>query len=196
VFKFDKEYPSKVVATSLISIVPDYRCDPMVWTPGLKEFQTRRVFIVCSVNRRGRNTFRFYPLNKQTDKAPPAFVVVPHDSPYIKDTTTHIVFDHKNFKIIRPLKAVYYKAKWALDRGELDWLPGNLLTLVKHCYFKDLIDDSFIENVEREFEKLEKMLARAEGNNFQGETEVCIRKAYKLCEKIFAKIKKEVDEYV
>lgn len=139
---------------------------------------------------------RFYPLQKRADKAPPVFVLVGNNSIYIENPTTHIVFDHKNFKIIRPLKAVYYKTKWALKQGELDWLPGNLLTLVKHCYFKDIINDDFIAEVEKEFGRLESILARAEGSNYQGEVDVCVRKAYGLCEKIFQKIKKEVKNYV
>jgi|GEM_PF-3481847 len=191
-FKFDHENPSKVVATATVPIVPDHLCDPMVWTPELKEFQTRRVFIVCTVNRRGRSVFRFYPLNKREDKAPPAFVIVGHDSPYLEDPTTHKVFEHKNFMIIRPLQAVYYKAKWALDRGDMDWLPANLLTLIKHCYFNDLVDDSFIDEAEKQFLKLENILHRAEKTSFEKEAEVCIKKAFSLCEKIFNKIKEVV----
>ena len=195
-FRFDHDRPQKVVATASIPIYPDHRTTPMIWTPGLVEFQARRVFILCTVNQRGRQSMRFYPLQKKAGKAPPAFVVVKHDSPYVENPTTHVVFDHSNFKIIRPLKAVYYKARWAMERGELDWLPGNLLTLIKHCYFKDLIDDEFIGEVEKEFGRLENILARANGSDFQGEVDVCIRKAYILCEKIFQKITKEVKNYV
>jgi len=187
-FNFDKEKPSKFVATSLISIDSDKYCSPMVWTPGFQQVVSRRVYVVCSVNRNGYNSFRVYPLNRKKDKAPPAFVIVSRESKYAKDPYTHIVFEHKNFVVTRPLIAVYYKAKWALDKKILDILPGNLLTLVKHCYFKDLISDDFIEEAEKEFERLEKVLARA-NSPYYGEVQASIDRSYKICQKIFSKVK-------
>lgn len=195
-FKFDRDNPSKIVATSLIPIVPCHSTHTMIWTPGLKEFYTRRVFLIFTLNKKGRQVIRFYPLQKRKDKAPPAFAVVPNNSPYLDKKTTHLCFNHQNFKIIRPIRAVYYKTKWALDNQNLDYLPANLLTLLKHCYFTDLVEDEFINEMESKFEKLEKIIAKAENNSEEEEIDTALRIALSLCRQIFdritEKIKKEV----
>lgn len=193
-FTFDKENPSKIVATSLLPIEPDWRCNPLVWTAELKPVQTRRVFIVCSVTRAGKQSFRFYNLRKDPAKPPPAFVVVPNDSKWLKDPLTHVCYRHSRFSIIRPLKAVFYKTKFALKRGDMDWLPANLLTLVKHCYFHNVIGDNFIDKIEQKFDRIDKMIARAMSSNFDAEVDACVRQAYNLSASIFKIITQRLDE--
>jgi len=192
-FVFDKENPSKIVATSLIPIVPDHSTTPMVWTVGLREISSRRVFVVCTQTRAGRSSFRFYPLPKRADKAPPAFLIAPAESPWLDDPGTHICFRHPNFVICRPLKAVYFRVKWGLAKKQIDYLPANLLTLVKHLYFKDFISDEFIDSVQNDFKRVEKILLRAQKTNFDGEAEACINKSFQLCQKIFSKCREVVN---
>ncbi len=193
-FRFDRNNPSKIVATNLIeSIVPNHRSTPMIWTPNLQPFYSRRVFIICTINNKNRSVLRFYPLKKRNDLPPPSFVVVDNDNKYVNDPTTHVVLDHEDFKIIRPIKAVFYKSKWSLMRRQIDYIPVNLLTLIKHCYFKDLIDDEFLEQCQKEFEKIEKILLRAKSTNFEAEAEVCLNKSIEICNKIFTKIKSILD---
>jgi hypothetical protein len=196
-FRFDKENPDKFVATAKMPIVPDWQCDPLVWTPRLEEFKTRRVYVLCSQNSKGRDVFRMYPLLRKDDRYP-AFVIVDNDDEWIDDHTTHIVFQHKNFSVIRPLVSVYYQAKSALKRRDLDYLPVNILTLIKHCYFKDIVDDSFIDDIQGQFEKLEKVLALAGGSNWEGESEVSYRMAIVICEKILRKVSvsAEIDDMI
>lgn len=190
-FEFSSETPSKVVLTATIPIKPDWRSSPLVWTPERKEFQARRVFLVCTVTQTGRQSMRFYPLRKD-DRFPPAFVLVGHDHPLLNEKGTHIFFRHANFLIIRPLHAVFYKAKWSLEREEFEWLPQNLLTLIKHCYFQDLISDEVLEVAEKHFERLGKLIVLAEESTNQGEAGAAIKGAFRLCEELFRIIREEV----
>ena len=192
-FTFDKEKPSKFVATACTKIVPSHESDPMIWTPDLKEFYTRRVFIVCSLNSRGRRSFRFYPLQKRNDRPPPAFCIVDKKNKWLSHTGTHRVFMHENFEIIRPLPAVIAKAKYSIKKKDIEYIPINLLTLVKHCYFQDLIDDEFIEKAERQFEKISSIIARAESTDSEGELEACIDRLFVLCNKILNEIEERVE---
>lgn len=191
-FKFSSETPSKAVLTATIPITPDWRTSPLVWTPERKEFQARRVFLVCTVTQRGRQSMRFYPLKKLDDRHPPGFVLVGHDHTLLEEKGTHVFFRHANFLIIRPLHAVFYKAKWSLERKEFEWLPQNLLTLIKHCYFQDLISDEVLEVAEKCFERLGKLIALAEETVNKGEAKAAGKGAFRLCEELFRIIKKEV----
>lgn len=191
-FSFDKEQPSMFAAVKAMPVLhPNHACDPLVWTPQLANITTRRVWVVCSKTSKGRDTFRIYPLQKRSDAPYPAFVIVPVESPWVTNPTVHVVFTHKDFIICRPLIAVYYKAKTAIRRQELDYIPGNLLTLVKHCYFHDLVDDNFIDEITKIFEKLDKIIART-SSNFENEVHVCQVKALRLCAYILDEINKKV----
>lgn len=192
IFSFSQEQPSMFAAVKAMPVLsPDHACDPLVWTPQLTNITTRRVWVVCSKTSKGRDTFRIYPLQKRTDAQHPAFVIVPVGSPWITNPTVHVVFTHKDFVIIRPLIAVYYMAKTAIRKGDLDYIPNNLLTLVKHCYFQELVDDNFIDEITKKFEKLDKIIART-SSNFENEVHVCQIKALKLCLDILDEINKKV----
>lgn len=191
VFTFQKENPDKFVAIKAVpQIAANHRCDPLVWTPQFQQVTTRRVYVLCTQTGKGRNTFRVYPLQKR-DAPHPAFVIVPVNSPWVTHPATHVVYQHSDFTIIRPLIAVYYKAKTAIKRGELQYIPGSLLTLVRHCYFKEMIDDAFIDNIQKQFEKLEKLVALT-SSNWENEAHVSNQKALQLCGKILEKINKGV----
>lgn len=193
VFSFDKEQPSMFAAVKAMPVLsPDHACDPMVWTPQLANITTRRVWVVCSKTSRGRDTFRIYPLQKRSDAPHPAFVIVPAGSPWVTDPTVHVVFTHRDFVIIRPLLAVYYKAKTAIRKGDLAYIPSNLLTLVKHCYFQELVDDAFIDEITKKFEKLDKIIART-SSNFEHEVRVCQVMALRLCTDILTTINTKVN---
>lgn len=192
-FQFSREDSWKGVLTATTAIKPDHTSNPMVWTPGLKEFETRQVFLVCTKTaQNGRGSMRFYPLPKRTDRYPPCLVLVPLDHPLLNEKGTHVVYRHANFLIVRPLKAVFHKAQWALKRQELDWLPQNLLTLVKHCYFQDLITDRVLEVAEKRFERLGNLLALANHNSNEAEARNATKHALRLCGKLLKIIRKEV----
>lgn len=190
-FTFDKEKPDKFVAIKAMpQIVANHRCDPLVWTPQFQPITTRRVYVLCTQNSKYRNVLRCYPLRKR-DAPHPAFVVVPVDSEWVNHPATHVVFQHSDFIIIRPLIAVYFKAKTSISRKELQYIPSNLLTLIKHCYFKELLNDNFIDEVQKQFEKLEKLI-NLTSSNWENESRVSEVKALQLCQKILNKINKEV----
>lgn len=193
-FSFSKENPSKIVALSGLTITASWNCDPMVWTPQFQDVTTKRVFVLCSKNSKGRDVFRVYPLNVDKNKPFPPFVILPHEHEILKRRTTHICFEHKNFVITRPLLALYYRTKINIDRKNLDFLPDNLLTLIKHCYLKDVIDDNILYKVESRFDKISKILPRLEKTEFQGEAEVCRTKIFEICKHIFKDIEKYVEK--
>jgi len=191
-FNFDKDKPSKIIAVNTLpQITPDYRCDPLLWTPQLQPFYSRRIYILTTKNSKGRSVFRFYPLTPRDDATQPAFVVVSPESHWVTDPTTHICYQHKYFIIVRPLITVYYKAKSVMMRRKLEYIPGNLLTLIKHCYFKDLVSDKFVDKIQKDFDRLEKVIAYTASQE-QGEARNAYRIALKLCTSILKQINKEV----
>jgi len=183
-FEFDVEKPSKVVATSTIQIVPDRGCDPPIWTPGLRAFYSRRVFIVCSVDWFNRRAMRFYPLQDQPGKPIPAFVIVEKESPLLNEFATHVCYEHEWFKIIRPLRTIYYRAKETLRRGDIIHLPANLRTLARHLHRYEVINDELLHEVETETDKAYQI------------TESHAIRAYRWCERLFELLEKEVKPYV
>jgi hypothetical protein len=177
---FSSENPSRLVATSCVAIVGCATSIPMVWTREHRPVTTRRIYIVCSQTRAGHPALRVYPLQRDPTKPPPAFVIVPHAHPLANDEGTHLVLRHDNFLLIRPLVAIYYRARWAVRRREVV-APELLLTLVRHCYLRDLIDDEFVAQVEKKFDKLSALIARAEGTNFEGEREAASLAVGRVC---------------
>lgn len=188
------ENGDRIVATATVEIQPRGDTEPHIWTPELKPFRCRRVYMIFAETRRGRQTIRVYPLKPRSDKFPPAFVLVGNDSPYLTMPTTHVCLRHEAFSIIRPLNAVYYRAKWAVEKGRMDLAPDFILVLVKHAYFTDMLSDEAVEEVEGDFEKLEAILARMESTDYAGEAQACERALSRLCRRLLDKITDEITE--
>jgi hypothetical protein len=190
-FSFSGE---KIVALNRIgNIETDFHYDPLVVTSELKPVSTERVFMVFGKTRKGRDVIRVYPLQRVPDKPYPAFSVSPIGAKELDDKTTHRCFVHKDFVIVRTLSDVIMKAEDALKRRDLDYLPLNLLTLIKHCYFNDLLDDSFIASVEKDFTRVEKLLARTR-SNFVSESRVSAKLAVRTCERILLCVKEVIEK--
>lgn len=147
-FEFDSERPSKIVAANTITIRPDRLCDPTIWTWEGRTFQCRMVFGVFSTRQCGGRTIRFYPLNPNPSKPPPVFVITEKGSDFTSTPATHIAYEHEHFVIIRPLLNIFYRAKWAVEKGNPYYAPGNLRTLVRHLQRCGMVEEEWAGEIE------------------------------------------------
>lgn len=100
--------------------------------------------------------------------------------------------------IILTKKILFYKIKIAMrsDKIEyinIDYIAANLSAYIRHCYLNNLIVDKFIDENQKNFDKLTKLIALTESDN-RHESNVAQDKALKLCEQIFNDINKELDK--
>ncbi len=98
--------------------------------------------------------------------------------------------------IILTKRILLYKIKIAMrnDRIELiniDYIAANLSAYIRHCYLNNSINDIFIDENQKNFDKLTKLIALTESDNIH-ESNAAKDKAFKLCKQIFNNINKEL----
>ena len=167
-------------------ISPNWETTPMVWTPQLQPFYSRRVLLLWTTTRKGLPSIRIYPF-------PPSNILASYQSKYLSFKGTHILYKHSDFVIFRPLVSVYYKVLRMIKNKEVNILPLALLTLIKHIYFTDYISDNKIDDYIKKLEKIEKVSARRNSKH-QGEREIAERKTLSLCAEIVKTIKPLIKE--
>lgn len=176
-------------------IEPMWKVTPLIWTPNLQPFYSRRVLLIWTTTRRGQSSIRIYPLKPDKIKYPypPSNIFASCQSKYLNLKGTHMLYKHPEFVIFRPLVSVYYKTFRMIKRKEVGILPLSLLTLIKHIYFTNYISDSEVDGYIEKLEKIEKISARRESKH-QGERKVAERKTLQWCAEILKTIKPLIKE--
>jgi hypothetical protein len=99
-------------------------------------------------------------------------------------------FNNLNFSIPyygESVTTYYDKAKTTIAAGDLKNIPGAIYELIKQCYFKDMIDDIFVDEVQNTFEKLDKIITRTQ-SNWEHESSTAKTKALELCKEMLDEI--------
>lgn len=100
--------------------------------------------------------------------------------------------------IILTKRILFYKIKIAMrsDKIEyikIDYIAANLSAYIRHCYLNNLINDKFIDESQKNFDKLTRLIALTESDNIH-ESNAAKNKAFKLCKQIFNNINKELNK--
>ena len=91
-----------------------------------------------------------------------------------------------DLRMARPLVAVYYRARWEIQRGEAHF-PQSLLTLVKHAFFTDWIGENAISRIETKLERLTALWTLYERGATPGEQAAALKGAQRLALAILEK---------
>lgn len=100
--------------------------------------------------------------------------------------------------IILTKRILLYKIKIAMrsDKIEyikIDYIAANLSAYIRHCYLNNFINDKYIDENQKNFDKLTKLIALTESDNVH-ESNAAKDKALKLCKQMFYDINMELDK--
>ncbi len=190
-FSYKRDNSDKIILLNTVDeIEPNYKTKPVIMTAcGEVIKSTSRIMIHLSLTKKGNPSLRIYPLKKLENMSPPSFVFIKNDNPIKKSRGTYICLETEEYAIVRPLLAVLRKAEWNISQRDIQWAASSIITLLRHCYFSDIIDDNFIDKTEKDFSRLEKIISRHESTTYRGEKRNCSLLALKICEKLLKKIK-------
>lgn len=121
----------------------------------------------------------------------------PYVPTYIHKQDDIEVFEIKtpDIKIIEPnltveIKDIYNKIKIDIINNKLKDVIDGLLTLIRECYSKDIIDNEFVETIKDRLDRLEKVIGYTSSDN-SNESKIAEDKSLRICNEILININKQ-----